>query len=121
MGHLGSVYTNAVKSSREIEVPPHDVKNWQNIKRRKFRKLIIFGKTTEFQIDNGTDVSNMGSNLMEFFQVRQILVKTTAKLGGVSGKELKVKGDMKLFVEYLGEKHLTIFIVMFDGLEFHSG
>ena len=34
---------------------------------------------------------------------------------------MKVKGEMKLFVEYLGEKHLTRFIVVAGGYELLSG
>ena len=34
---------------------------------------------------------------------------------------MKVKGELKLFVEYLGEKHLTRFIVVAGGYELLSG
>ena len=36
-------------------------------------------------------------------------------------EELNVKGEMRLFVEYLGEKHLTRFIVVAGGYELLSG
>ena len=55
---------NAVKSSREVTVPPHDAKNGKQIKEREFRKLTILGKMAEFQIDSGADVSIMGDGLM---------------------------------------------------------
>ena len=40
---------------------------------------------------------------------------------GVTGEELKVKGDMKLFVEYMGEKYLARSIVVAGGYELLSG
>ena len=64
MGHFGLVCTKFVKSSRKMAVPPLADKNWKQIKEREFRKLIILGKTTEFQIDSGADLSIIGDGLM---------------------------------------------------------
>ena len=66
-------------------------------------------------------MSIMGDDLMQFLQVEPMLKKSTAYLRGVTGDELKVKREMKLFVEYLGEKHLTRFIVVAGGYELLSG
>ena len=73
VGNFGSVCTKAVKNNRELAVPLHDAKNWNQIKKRGFRKLMILRNTVEFHIHNRADVSIMGDGLMQFLQMGPML------------------------------------------------